>query len=350
MERLNLMETSSFRLKNLVIKPILKCNANCAFCEQRLDHYKKSNNQSSLSFENWMQILYQAAALKVNCVSISGGEPTLYKNLLSLIEICKSNSLKVHLKTNAFLIDKEYAHRLSSSGLDLCTISIYSQDSDIHDRIKGLRGSHNSAVQAIEYLKNEGIKINIQTILTSNIMNNFDEYLDWIGKLRVNNLYISYLEGNYSIGRPTMNEISDFVSNMIPKCKSILSNILEKYSRSLNSSLKNLDGLFKFDGVSYKDIANGFYNKPGFRSCGRNHSMALILANGEVHPCNAVEYFHGPIVGNLMTETLSNAWQSPSWQYVQMYGMDICHYCPMNQHTYVDFVGRDSEYSFYSPP
>jgi len=344
------MKDSSFHLKNLIIKPILKCNANCAFCGQRFEHYN-SSNQSKLSFEKWEKVINEAAFLGVNSVSISGGEPTLYNYLFRLIELCKKRSLKAHLKTNGFLINDEYADKLSVSGLESCTISIYSENSTIHDQIKKLKGSHISAIKAIEYLKKGGIKTNIQTVLTSNLMNDFDEYLTWIGKLGINSLFISYLEGNYSIWRPTVTEIKKFVLEMIPRCKRILKTILsEKSQLLLNMGLKNLDSLFQFDNVSYEDISKGFYNKADLDGCGRNHTMALILSNGEIHPCNAIEYFHEPIVGNLIDESLSEAWQSTTWEKVRLYGPGLCHLCPMNRHTFINFTEEDYEPSFYSPP
>jgi len=344
------MKTPSFHLKNLIIKPTLNCNAKCSFCEQRLEHYK-SSNQSKLSIKKWENVLNEAASLGVNSISISGGEPTLYNHLFELIELCKERSFKVHLKTNGFLINDEYADKLLVSGLDSCTISIYSQSSTIHDQSKRLSGSHISAINAIGYLKRCGIETNVQTVLTSDLMNDFDKYLNWIGQLDINNLFISYLEGNHSVGRPSVTEIKKFVSVMIPKCKKSLSNTLSGKSKPLlNMDLKNLDSLFQFDNVSYEGLSKGLYNKADLDGCGRNHSMALILSNGEIHPCNAIEYFHEPVVGNLIDESLTDAWQSATWEKVKLYGPGLCHLCPMNRHTFISFTEQDDEPSFYSPP
>lgn len=337
------------KLKNLLIKPILKCNGNCSFCNQRLNHYKENSSLHDLSFKKWLEVIDEAISLGVKVVNISGGEPTLYKDLVNLIAACRERSLEVHLKTNGFLVNDKLIKDLVVVGLDSCTISIYSQNPIIHDQTKGIKGSHNSAIDAIKKLKNAGIKTNIQTVLDSHIMSCFDEYLKWVVLLNIDYLFISFLEGDFRVKRPSSKEISDFVSNMIPRCKDVLFEILKKKQQILKENLANLDGLYNFKGISYKEMSKGIYNK-GLKGCGRNSTMALILANGEIHPCNAVEYFHKPIVGDLTKESLIKAWQSAKWQGIRKSGLEWCHCCPMNRHTFIKFTEDNSQPSFYSAP
>lgn len=142
------------KLKNLIIKPTLKCNGNCSFCSQRLNHYKENHASRDLSFERWLKILDEAASLGVRVVNISGGEPTLYKYLVDLVMASTKRSLEVNLKTNGFLINDKLIKDLYDAGLNSCTISIYSHNPKIHNRIKRIKGSHNVSVEAIKKLKN----------------------------------------------------------------------------------------------------------------------------------------------------------------------------------------------------
>ncbi|OGG87533.1 hypothetical protein A3B87_02845 [Candidatus Kuenenbacteria bacterium RIFCSPHIGHO2_02_FULL_39_13] len=322
---------------------------NCSFCYQRLSHYKENSFLHNLSFKKWLEVIDEATSLGVKVVNISGGEPTLYKELVHLIAACKERSLRVHLKTNGFLVNNKLIKDLVAVGLDSCTISIYSQNPIIHDQTKGIKGSHNSAIVAIKHLKNAGIRTNIQTILDSHIMSSFDEYLKWAASLKVDYLFLSFLEGDSKVKRPSSEEISDFVLNMIPKCKDILTEIFKGKQHILKENFTNLEGLYNFKGISYQEMSHGIYNK-GLKGCGRNSTMALILANGEIHPCNAVEYFHKPIVGHLTKESLTHAWQSAKWQEIRKSGIEWCHYCPMNRHTFIKFTEDNFQPSFYSAP
>lgn len=337
------------KLKNLIIKPTLKCNGNCSFCSQRLNHYKENHASRDLSFGRWLKILDEAASLGVRVVNISGGEPTLCEYLIDLVIACTKRSLEVNLKTNGFLVDDKLVEDLATAGLNSCTISIYSHNPKIHNRIKKIRNSHNTAVEAVKKLKNAGIKTNIQTVLTPHIMKHFDEYLDWVSRLNIDCLFISFLEGDSRVNRPSPTEISDFVLNMIPQCKITLTKILKSKQKILNKNLGNLDSIYNFDGISYEEMSKGIYNK-GLKGCGRNSTMALILANGEIHPCNAVEYFHEPVVGNLMRQTLIEAWRSMKWKNARLSGLEWCDHCPMNRHTFIKFTEDESPLSFYSSP
>lgn len=333
-------------LKSITIKPVLACNANCLFCEQRREHYKKIQSRSNLTFNKWREVIDEAIDLGARYVNISGGEPTLCRYLFDLIDYCKSKGAEAHLKTNGYIIDKKFADKLAVTGLNSCTISLYSHEAYLHDQIRGLKGSHVAAVKAIQYLVDSGVDTHIQTILTSDLINSFDRYLEWVSGLKINTLFLSYLEGGRDIKRPTEKEILDFIENVKPRSKKFLLELLDD-DMILKEDLKKIDNLFNFGNISYKEIADGIYNLSSLKGCGRNYSMAMVLANGEVHPCNAVEYFHEPIVGNLIDGSLTEAWQSEKWKEARESGLKYCSICPMDRHAFIKFTNKKAA-PFYS--
>lgn len=335
-------------LKSITIKPTLSCNAACSFCEQRMDHYKKSTVKDNLTLDQWRKIINESIQLGAKQINISGGEPTLYPYLFDLIEYCKSKGVEVHLKSNGYLIDKKFADRLLNLNLDSCTISIYSHKSSAHDKLKRLKGSHKAAVNAIRYLTDNGVTTNIQVILNPDLIINFDKYLKWVSNFKINVLFLSYLEGGQSLKHPTAKEISYFFNVIKPKCKNYLS-LFQGDGKILNENLSELDGLFYSKDIPLQKIAAGIYNLKKFKHCGRNSSMAMILGNGEIHPCNAVEYFHKPIVGDLYKQSLIQAWSSDKWKKVRLFGLNYCHLCPMNRHTLIKFTDGKIP-PFYSSP
>jgi MoaA/NifB/PqqE/SkfB family radical SAM enzyme len=288
--------------------------------------------------------------LGIESVNISGGEPTLYPQLFDLIHACKAKSIEVNLKSNGYLIDKKFAKKLGCTKLDSCTISIYSHNEFIHDEIKSITGSHRTAVNAINYLTDEGVETYLQTVLTREMLETFDRFLEWVSALDVDILFLSYLEGSTDEHRPAEAEINDFINIMVPRSKEILKKILADKPKLLKSSLDAMDGLFRFDDVSAAQIAKGTYNLPTLAGCGRNHSMAMLLNNGEIHPCNAVEYFAKPVVGDLNKVSLTEAWDSELWDRVKKNGPGWCTVCPMNRHTFIKFKENADANSFYSTP
>ena len=71
-------------LRNLTIKPVLACTQNCPYCSGRQQLFRKSRD-ASLALEDWARVFSQADDLGCNYLDISGGEPTLYRELPSLV-------------------------------------------------------------------------------------------------------------------------------------------------------------------------------------------------------------------------------------------------------------------------
>jgi len=329
----------------LTIKPTMRCNANCYFCSERLDYYAKAV-KSNLTIGDWKKVINDSIKLGITAINLSGGEPTLYEDLFSLIQYCKKRNLEVHLKTNGYLIDDNFAQRLAKLKVDSCTISLYSFNPDIHDKIKNIKGSHKKAVDAIGFVRDYGIDVNVQVVLTEHILNKFDEYLKWVIDLGVDNLFVSYLEGNCT-EKPNKKTIEFFINNIVPRASDILRT--KQVGIELMENLSKLDTAYCFEGISIEDAAMGIYNK-NLAGCGRNNSMAIVLENGDIHPCNAVEYFHEPIVGNINNQSLLKAWLTSSkWAVVKKTGMSWCQKCPMNRHFFLKFNQKNIP-NFYSTP
>ncbi|MBI4980014.1 radical SAM protein [Candidatus Woesearchaeota archaeon] len=323
------------KLKYLIIKPNLGCNCSCNFCESRLELYEKNEGKKLLSLKDWKKILKTGKELGLKSVHISGGEPTLYGGLIDLIKHAKSLGLKVNLNTNGILLaNKKYVQNLNSAKLDSCTISLYSASPAKHDSIRSYDGAFAKALLAMNNIHKTSIELNLQTILTVDNMAYFLEFIKLAHKQNPKKMFISYLEGYNNINHPSKEDITHFKETVVPNCQDYLKKELK--GTILQKNLKNLNHLFKW-GVSYSDLARGIYNCSNSINCKNRKSLALILANGDIHPCNAIEYFHKPIVGNLHKKSLKELWDSDNWKKIRKGGSGWCKLCPMTHHTYLVF-------------
>ena len=64
------------------VYPVLKCNLNCPYCSDGFFYDKSYMGFNSLPVEKWIDILN---GIDGDSVIISGGEPTIYKDLPHLI-------------------------------------------------------------------------------------------------------------------------------------------------------------------------------------------------------------------------------------------------------------------------
>jgi cyclic pyranopterin phosphate synthase len=129
--------------------------------------------------------------VNLESVRLTGGEPTLYKELPELIYLLKEAGIpKVSLTTNGRLLKKRYKE-LVNAGLDSVNVSLDSLEEDTFQKIN--RTSNVSFVlEGIDAILQTGIEVKIN----STIMKGFNDnqilpILDWA---RERNVVVRYLE------------------------------------------------------------------------------------------------------------------------------------------------------------
>lgn len=63
--------------------------------------------------------------------------------------------------------------------------------------------------------------------------------------------------------------------------------------------------------------------------------QALILVDGDVHPCNIVQHAHEPVVGNVLRQPLTEERNGAAWSDFRAGRPARCSQCPINRHTSV---------------
>ncbi len=89
----------------------------------------------------------EAKSLGAWNLTISGGEPTLYKQLPELIAYGKKQGYFIRLNSNGGLTDFGFAEALVDAGLDVADISLYSPVEVVHDAMRGAGGLWRKATQ-----------------------------------------------------------------------------------------------------------------------------------------------------------------------------------------------------------
>ncbi|HHT9152068.1 MAG TPA: radical SAM protein [Candidatus Hypogeohydataceae bacterium YC40] len=138
---------------NAVLAVTQNCNSHCIMC----DVWKRKREEKEMIPSD-----YSALPSSLRDINISGGEPFLKDELPEVIEVVKRTCPKARIliSTNGLLIekmrrsaplllriDREVAIRVSIDGIG-----------KTHDRIRGIPGSFNKAVEGIRILKDAGIR------------------------------------------------------------------------------------------------------------------------------------------------------------------------------------------------
>ncbi|MBP5287429.1 MAG: radical SAM protein [Elusimicrobiales bacterium] len=169
------MSVSDEDLPNKVIRLGLACNEKCLFCNVPPDCHEISGEEYARE-----SIL---KSKKGSCVSLSGGEPVLYSFLPDIIKTAVARGVGTELQTNAVLLsDPAKVRILAEAGLNQAFVSLHSHIARVHDFLTGLEGSWEKGVAGIKNLRDAGIYVSINTVLTSVNYSGIPDFIVFIAR------------------------------------------------------------------------------------------------------------------------------------------------------------------------
>lgn len=131
-----------------------KCNLRCVHCFNNSGGAAPHTDLSSLGK---LEIAKQVAALHPHSVCLCGGETLCCENLLEIIDVLSPCVGKISMVSNGYAVTKEIARQLKEHGLYLVQISVDGANAWQHDTFRGVGGSFEHAVSALDFLKEAGI-------------------------------------------------------------------------------------------------------------------------------------------------------------------------------------------------
>jgi len=144
-----------------------RCNERCVHCY--LDH----EDHGEMTTSEIKNLLDQLAEAGVFFLTLSGGEILMRKDFFEILEYARMRSFCVKLKTNAVLIREKEAERIRDLGVESIQISIYSHRPEVHDAITKMPGSLKRSINAIRFLRSEGLRVTIANVL---MLQNIQDY------------------------------------------------------------------------------------------------------------------------------------------------------------------------------
>ena len=136
-----------------------RCNLRCKHCYQDSDH---SALADELSLDEKLSLVDQMAADSMPMMAISGGEPTISKDLLPVVRRAGAAGMHLSLATNGTTITASSAAELAEAGMRYVEISLDSVDPDRHDAFRGVAGMWRRAVAGARHVvATEGLRLGI---------------------------------------------------------------------------------------------------------------------------------------------------------------------------------------------
>ncbi|ATU05381.1 hypothetical protein BKN14_02925 [Candidatus Gracilibacteria bacterium HOT-871] len=165
------------------------CNYRCGFCET----HNVLKKRHRFSYEDIVETFLFITKLKskINSVDLFGGEPTIDKNFLKLVDFFGLMKKRfgieyVNVATNAFLLgNKNFACQVAGK-IDCFRVSFHSLDKQYFENITRISGSFDKVCDAIKNLSDLKQLTIINTVLTKGNVEKIIPTISFLKKLSPN--------------------------------------------------------------------------------------------------------------------------------------------------------------------
>lgn len=149
-------------LRTLEVAITPHCNVNCSMCyaTKIVDR-----SQDMLSPAEYAKIWQQAKALGAFSVHLSGGEPTIRKDLFEVIAAFEPNKTLISMTTNASRMSNEFLRKLYKAGVTVLHFSLNSTDPEANDAQRDYEGHHESVLDLIDKSKAVGFEVCLSIVV-----------------------------------------------------------------------------------------------------------------------------------------------------------------------------------------
>lgn len=152
------------RLAFLFLELTSACNNACPGCS---NPYAAQRSPAPLPATTWAAIL-ESARPHFQWVKLTGGEPTLHPEFLSIVATLETLALPFTLLTNGrWLAPEGLVHTLQRSPVfQGLLVSLHGPDAASHEGFSGVPGSFAATVQNIRRATVAGLRVTLSTVLT----------------------------------------------------------------------------------------------------------------------------------------------------------------------------------------
>jgi len=285
-----------YQLSSLYLYLVDQCNLSCRHCW--ISPGFSQDRRDGIPLDYLKKTILEAKALGLQSVKLTGGEPLLYRDIYALLEFLAVEEINVIIETNGTLFNKSIIERLKSCKVEQISVSLDAGTPDLHDDLRGVKGSFHRTVAGLRLLSEYGF--GFQIIMTIHRKNRAEiPGLISLGKdLGAGSLKINPL---MPCGRGK--EVFKDKQNLNPGELIQLYRMVER--ECLSNKNNSIDIIFDLP-VALRSITD--IKKRGIIEC-RILNILGILANGDFSICGIGQTIDELRMGNLYQDSIKDIWQ-----------------------------------------
>lgn len=169
----------------VILEVTQACHLACRHCRAAAQPVP---DPRQFSFAEGQRIIDQIAASgdPPPTLVLTGGDPLMRPDLFDLIAYAVSLGLRVSLTPSATpLVTKGVMRRARDAGLSRWAFSLDGSRAEIHDAFRGVQGSYELTIRAIDYLHELGLPVQLNTTVTRHNRHDLDNLAELAERLGV---------------------------------------------------------------------------------------------------------------------------------------------------------------------
>ena len=271
-----------------------RCPLQCPYCSNPTELLKANRE---LDTQAWLDLFGQAADLGVLQVHLSGGEPTLRRDLEQFVAALSARGVYTDLITAGVGIAEGRIRALAEAGLDHVQLSIQGARPETTERIGHYRGGHEKKLDTARRVKAAGLPLTINAPIHRHNIEQVPEFIDLAVSLGAERLEIANVQ--YA-GWALLNRDA-----LMPDRASV-----ERQIEIVAQAQERLRGIMNIDFVTPDYFAT--YPKPCMGGWARDAFM--VAPDGTVLPCHAAHTIRSLTFERFGERSLAEIWiDSPSF-------------------------------------
>jgi radical SAM protein with 4Fe4S-binding SPASM domain len=275
----------------------LKCDLACRHCGSRAGRARPDE----LTTAEALDLVDQMAELGVKEVTVIGGEAYLRDDWLDIVRRVRGHGMQCTMTTGGRGLTPELARAAKEAGLQSVSVSVDGLR-DTHDALRGVKGSYDSAIAGLGYLKAAGIPVSANTQIGRQSMYEIEQVFE---VLRDAGIHSWQIQITVAMGRAAdephlllepyqMLEVMPMVARLANRAK----------EAGIRIWPGNNVGYFG----PYEALLRGKMPRGHMASCGAGRSTLGIEANGDIKGCPSLptaDY----VGGNVRDNKLRDIWE-----------------------------------------